>query len=56
VKQVEEKLGSIIWSYLFKGRKLVGKALREGFFQLALVLLKCKWIFIKDDPKVFQLY
>ena len=29
--QVEKKLGSIIWSHLFRGRQLVGKALREGF-------------------------
>lgn len=31
-QQVENKLGGIIWSYLFKDRELVAKALREGFF------------------------
>lgn len=31
-EEVEKKLGSIIWSHLFKGKQLVGKALREGFF------------------------
>ena len=30
-KQIEKKLGGIIWSHLFKGRELVGKSLREGF-------------------------
>ena len=31
-QQVENKLGGIIWSHLFKERELIAKVLREGFF------------------------
>jgi hypothetical protein len=38
--QVEKKIGMIIWFYLFNNWEVVGKAMRDGFFQ-ALKICSC---------------